>query len=66
MNGFLSFVTKAAIAVAVIEVDLIVHEWLKQAKIDTANKLSVTNEDHDDILEQLDEIRDRLQGLELG
>jgi len=65
MNNFLTFVGKAAITVMYIEGALLVNEWLKQAKIDTANKLSTTNEDDIDISSELDEIKSRLDGVEM-
>lgn len=66
MNNFLTFVGKAAITVMYIEGALLVNEWLKQAKLDTANKLSTTNEDGIDISSELDEIKSRLDGVEMS
>ena len=65
MNNFLTFVGKAAITVMYIEGALLVNEWLKQAKLDTANKLSTTNEDDIDISSELNDIKSRLDGVEM-
>lgn len=67
MEKLVIFAGKCAITFAYIEVAMLVHEWHKQAKLDTAAKLSVINEDSlNDISDQLDDIRERITGLELG
>ena len=67
MDKLIIFAGKVAITVAYIEVAMLVHEWRKQAKLDTAAKLSVMSEDRiNDISEQLDEIKTQLAGIELG
>ena len=67
MDKLIIFAGKVAITVAYIEVAMLVHEWRKQAKLDTAAKLSIMGEDSlNDISDQLDDIKTRLAGLELG
>ena len=67
MEKLVIFAGKCAITFASIEFAALIHEWRKQAKLDTAAKLSILSEDSlNDITEELDDIKERLAGLELG
>ena len=67
MEKLVIFAGKVAITIAYVEIAMLVHEWHKQAKLETAAKLSVMSEDClTDISDQLDDIKTCLAGLELG
>ena len=68
MDKLVTFVGKVAITTIYIEVAMIAHEWLKQAKIDTDLKEATVAARVNplDISTELDEIKSRLDDVELG
>lgn len=68
MEKLVIFAGKVAITFAYIEVAMLVHEWRKQAKLDTDLKEATVAARVNplDISTELDEIKSRLDDVELG